>query len=451
MTHTPISHLGSLEFSAAHFNSSDTGVSAATPSVTAGGADFVIVPDAQLLFTADFKKSGPDLVLTGHDGHRFVVYDYFNGEKHPALLAPNGAGLTPDLVDLLSGSVAPEQYAQAGQATASAPIGKVEKVAGTVTVVRNGVAVALNVGDAVYKSDVVQTGLNSSVGISFPDGTALNLVANTRMALNEYVYDSNSTSNSALFSLVEGTFAFVAGKVAHTGDMKIATPVATMGVRGTTGVFVTITAAVGTQTYAIGLSVDYDGATGLITATDQYGNSVDISRTGNWTFFTPQGLGQPPLISTAPTTPDQQALEQLLVRGVWESLHYVLPTPGAPGSSTPFQPFEQHNELFPPLPGTTITIALNLQFNGPNGPTDVNGTANIVFQTTSSGIEWISPTSGNWDQRVVGEMRKNLLQRTAAVRAGSLICTQISPTVLPCHVISRGARCQCGLPGTPAG
>ncbi len=65
-----------------------------------------------------------------------------------------------------------------------------EKVVGNVTVVRNGVSVALNVGDAVYKSDVVQTGASSSVGISFPDGTALNLVANTRMALNEYSYDA---------------------------------------------------------------------------------------------------------------------------------------------------------------------------------------------------------------------------------------------------------------------
>jgi hypothetical protein len=79
----------------------------------------------------------------------------------------------------------------------------------------------------VYKSDVIQTGANSSCGVSFPDGTALNLVANTRMALNEYSFDANSNSNQALFSLVQGTFAFVAGQVAHTGDMKIETPVAT--------------------------------------------------------------------------------------------------------------------------------------------------------------------------------------------------------------------------------
>ena len=44
------------------------------------------------------------------------------------------------------------------------------------------------------------------------DGTALNLVANTRMALNDYAYDANSNGNSALFTLAEGTFAFVAAR-----------------------------------------------------------------------------------------------------------------------------------------------------------------------------------------------------------------------------------------------
>jgi HAD superfamily hydrolase (TIGR01662 family) len=54
------------------------------------------------------------------------------------------------------------------------------------------------------------------------------------MVLNEFVYDPNGKSNSTLFSLSKGTFTFIAGKVAKTGDMKIDTPVATMGIRGTT-------------------------------------------------------------------------------------------------------------------------------------------------------------------------------------------------------------------------
>src|SRR5262249_36505788 len=37
------------------------------------------------------------------------------------------------------------------------------------------------------------------------------------------------------------------------------------------------------------------------------------------------------------------------------------------------------------------------------------------------------------------------------VRAGSLICAQISALVLPNHCITSGARCQLGAPGGPCG
>ena len=47
-------------------------------------------------------------------------------------------------------------------------------------------------------------------------------------------FSTNSKSNSSLLSLTKGTFTFVAGKIAKSGDMKVNTPVATMGIRGTT-------------------------------------------------------------------------------------------------------------------------------------------------------------------------------------------------------------------------
>src|SRR5262245_21612737 len=154
---------------------------------------------------------------------------------------------------LLAGSVMfPESVraqSNAAQSPAASletnPIGKVVKASGTVTVEHaNAVIVQANlpasgagqtkVGDPVYKGDVVQTGADGKVGITFSDGTAFNLSSNARMVLNEFVYDPNGKSNSTLFSLTKGTFTFIAGKVAKTGDMKIDTPVATMGIRGTT-------------------------------------------------------------------------------------------------------------------------------------------------------------------------------------------------------------------------
>jgi hypothetical protein len=122
------------------------------------------------------------------------------------------------------------------------PIGKVVKLTGSVKIEHTGAVVVqastdgarVKLGDPVYKGDVVQTGADGAVGVTFTDGTAFNLTSNARMVLNEFVYDPNGKSNSTFFSLTKGTFTFVAGKVAKTGDMKIDTPVATMGIRGTT-------------------------------------------------------------------------------------------------------------------------------------------------------------------------------------------------------------------------
>ena len=76
------------------------------------------------------------------------------------------------------------------------------------------------VGDLVYQGDAVVTGADGRVGINFTDGSSFNLPNNARMVLNEFVFDPNGSSNSTLFNLTKGTFTFVAGKVAKTGDMR---------------------------------------------------------------------------------------------------------------------------------------------------------------------------------------------------------------------------------------
>ena len=139
---------------------------------------------------------------------------------------------------ILSVSLVVSAWAQSG----SKPIGKVAKLTGSVTIEHSTEVVVqasassstTKIGDPVYRGDVVLTGADSTVGITFTDGTAFNLASNARIVLTEFVYDPNGKSNSTFFSLTKGTFTFVAGKVAKTGDMKIDTPVATMGIRGTT-------------------------------------------------------------------------------------------------------------------------------------------------------------------------------------------------------------------------
>src|SRR6185312_2548739 len=259
-------------------------------SQTHAPADAGIVPDADLLFHADYTRSGTDLVLT-RDDHSFVLHDYFKGEKRAPIASRDGAHLTSDIVKALVGEV---HVAQAGNnPAASQVIGHVTKLAGSATVIRNGVSIILNMGDNVEKNDVVQSGSNSTVGITFIDGTVFGLSSNARMVLNEMVYDPNGSNNSSLISLVAGTISFVAGETAKHGDMKIDTPVATMGIRGT-AVLVQIdfsAANGGTPDAKFQVLLEPDGTTGSyilydkttqaqIAVVNQAGQQIDISSNG---------------------------------------------------------------------------------------------------------------------------------------------------------------------------
>jgi hypothetical protein len=222
----------------------------------------VTVPDAHLLFNGEFKRVGTsDLKIVGEDGQSFFIPDYFASETRAHLMSPQGATLSPNVVEALAGPLAPGQLAQAGgQAASSQPvIGRVDALAGSATVVRNGVTVALNVGDNVRRGDVVQTSGGSSVAIVFTDGTTFSLNANARMVLDNFVFNPGGTGNSAAISLVQGTFSFVAGQVAKTGEMRVETPVATMGIRGT-AVLVEISASDGQTRFSV--MVEPDGTTG---------------------------------------------------------------------------------------------------------------------------------------------------------------------------------------------
>ena len=334
------------------------GIGASTDHVDASQADRIDIPDPELLFRGHFARSGPDLVLTGQDGHRLVVTGYFATEKHPDLVAPNGAHLNGELVDLLAGSPTPGQYAQARTTLLPDAIGKVEKVVGQVTLIHNGVAGPLHVGDPVYKTDIVQTGANSTCGIAFPDGTALDLVNNTRMALNEYNYEANSASNGALFSLVEGTFAFVAGQVAHTGEgMKINTPIATMGIRGTVGLFrserTVVSANLG-NVWSVFLHEDIDGShhLGRIALIDQDPTSptfgqvfYQLDSSEYIAYLEPQGAGQPPHVRLEPNT-NAKAFED---RHFFDDLGKILDSYNNANPQSPPNPGSGDNpgDLFP--------------------------------------------------------------------------------------------------------
>src|SRR3546814_7311825 len=54
------------------------------------------------------------------------------------------------------------------------------------------------------------------------------------MVIDELIYNPGSTTNAMGVSLIQGTFVFVTGEIAPSGEMDVATPVGTIGIRGTT-------------------------------------------------------------------------------------------------------------------------------------------------------------------------------------------------------------------------
>lgn len=226
----------------------------------------ILFPDKDILFTAQFKRSGADLLLVSQETTA-VILGYFRDERRLSIMTPEGASLAGATIETLAGPDHSGQYAQASNATPTrTPIGRVEKVSGSATVLRNGVLVELRLGDMVAKGDVVQTGTNSSLTIKFNDGTVFSLSSSARMVLNDMVYTADSNANSALFTLIQGVIGFVAGRVAKSGDLKVDTPVATMAIRGT-AVQTEIAALSGTTKFS--LLTEPDGTVGSFVLLDK--------------------------------------------------------------------------------------------------------------------------------------------------------------------------------------
>lgn len=149
----------------------------------------------------------------------------------------NAAGIQPDL------AFAQDSPVKAAD-TDNGAIGKVLTVTGTAHIEHSAaVLVQANlssasagqtkVGDLVYRNDTIQTGSDGGLSVAFADGSSFTVSKNARMEVNEFVYDPKGHANSTLLSLTQGTFTFIAGNIAHTGDMKVDTPIGTLGIRGT--------------------------------------------------------------------------------------------------------------------------------------------------------------------------------------------------------------------------
>ena len=195
------------------------------------------IPGDGWLLSAGFSRQGPDLMLTGQGGEAVLVRGYFNAENPPSLMSESGAVLKSDLVIRLAGPLAPGQYAQATEGAIGEPIGRISTIDGAVKVERvDGTLEVVEVGDAVFQGDIVITSADGAIDIEFVDESIFSLGADGRMVLDEMIYDPLEQEGSFSISMVTGTFALISGNIAKMSPdaMVLDTPVATIGIRGTT-------------------------------------------------------------------------------------------------------------------------------------------------------------------------------------------------------------------------
>lgn len=345
----------------------------------------VVIPDDHLLFSGAYARIGNDLIISDAN-HKFVVGNYFKGQDRPALTSATGATLSGQIVDALTGHV---HYAQAAAPAAAQVIGHVMKLTGSASVIRNGVSIELHIGDGIQKGDVIQTGSDSSIGMTFVDGTAFGMTSNARMVMNEMIYDPNGSSNSSLISLVQGTITFVAGQTAKNGNMRVETPVATMGIRGT-AVLVEIAANDGPTKFSV--LAEPDGHTGSFNLYDKVTGQLigTVSQSGQVTFVSSLGIGQPPsAVEQLKTLQDQQN-EKYIIQQVFQ-LFFPNYNPDNANPKGPKFGSSSTNNLAEIIIGTQtfgdnqVAIKqIELRFTSSDPATGQSGPSGIIFYNTKA-------------------------------------------------------------------
>jgi hypothetical protein len=114
-------------------------------------------------------------------------------------------------------------------------IAQVKTVSGQVKVQRDSGQTTPKPGDALFEKDTIVTGADGAIGITFNDNTVMSAGPNSEISLQQYTFDSSNFNGSMLTELRKGTLSVVSGDIARSspGAMKVRTPAATLGVRGT--------------------------------------------------------------------------------------------------------------------------------------------------------------------------------------------------------------------------
>jgi hypothetical protein len=115
---------------------------------------------------------------------------------------------------------------------AANPVGQIADVVQNATVERSGQRRYLQRGESIALGDIITTGATGQVQITFQDQTRIAMSANSRLVIEDILFDSSSTASQFTVGAVEGAFRFLSGN-SEKSAYSVRTPNGTMGIRGT--------------------------------------------------------------------------------------------------------------------------------------------------------------------------------------------------------------------------
>ena len=129
---------------------------------------------------------------------------------------------------LLAGAVC----AGAGE---SHPVGMVKSASGEAFVLREGHRFAALPGFALMAGDVLATGAAGALGVILRDDTVLSLGPSSQTGIEKFSFDPAQGNLGMVLRVSRGIIEYLSGRISKLapGSVRIETPVATLGIRGT--------------------------------------------------------------------------------------------------------------------------------------------------------------------------------------------------------------------------
>ncbi|MEM7686446.1 MAG: FecR domain-containing protein [Pseudomonadota bacterium] len=120
-------------------------------------------------------------------------------------------------------------------AQAADRIGLVKVASGDVKIVRDGVEIAAEKGAELFEDDVIKTGENSAVGMTFSDNSRVSLGPDTSLGLEKYAHAKPGKQDKFDLRLTQGSLTATSGDIAKSRPlaMRVLMPTTVLGVKGT--------------------------------------------------------------------------------------------------------------------------------------------------------------------------------------------------------------------------